>query len=172
MRHLDVLRLTLMADDAAPVVEEKRIIAWSHVIDAEAVKTGATVDPFTGAQAELRDSKTGRFVKGHKALAGGGRPKKGESLLEYTEKLVTKAQNMQAVAEAKLDRLLDRGAVGNRAWAEYRDTFHGKPADTLLVKRGDDPLTELMQELAARRTPIYIEGESRTLDGRESDDET
>ena len=130
------------------------------IVDVEAWETGVQRDPVSGAAREIREPNTGRFVKGHAPLAGGGRPKKGESLLDYTRKLVEKAQNKQAVAEAHLDRLLDRGSVGNRAFADHRDTYFGVPKQTLVLQQGADPLAELYAEIAANHAPTYIEGPS------------
>ena len=128
----------------APTVTPKT--STNIVIDPE---KGTALDTSTGTVAELRDSRTGRFVKGHAALAGGGRPKKGERLLDYAQRLVEKAQNKQAVAEAHLDRLLRRDAVGARAFADHRDTFFGIPKQTLVLEQGESPLLALFQQFTA-----------------------
>lgn len=108
-------------------------------------------------------AKPWQFAKGYDPRRNtAGRPKKGETLLAYTEKLVTKPRNMQAVAEAKLTRLLDTGSVGNRAWSDYRDTYHGVPKQTLVLQQGEDPLAALYAEIAVLQgkdeKPLYIEG--------------
>lgn len=126
-------------------------------------KTGTSLDLATGTQSELRDSRTGRFVKGHAPLAGGGRPKKGERLLHYVERLVEKPANKQAAAEAHLDRLLRRDAVGARAFADHRDTFEGVPHQTLVVRQGQTAANELDAELAAYIAARTVDGEARVL---------
>ena len=124
------------------------------------LKNGTETNSATGVVSELREPRTGRFVKGHAALAGGGRPKKGERLLDYVNKLVEKAPNKQAVAEAHLDRLLKRDAVGARAFVDHRDTYFGIPKQTLVVEHADAPGLAWLQALA---TGQGVEGEAREM---------
>ena len=90
------------------------------------------------------------------ALAGAGRPKKGERLLNYIERLVNKPTNTQRAAEAHLRRLLREDAVGARALADHRDTFYGLPKQTLVLEQQDNPFFSLLAGLAQPEAPAQL----------------
>ena len=94
-----------------------------------------------------RDSVTGRWVKGHPATPGGGRPKRGERLLHYVDRLVEHPRNKVAVAEAHLARMVRTDAVGARAFADHRDTFYGLPKQTLVLEQADNPFFALLASM-------------------------
>src|SRR3990167_2493587 len=97
---------------------------------------------------------SGHFLPGL-APKSPGRPRKGESVLEQTHKVVE--SKAKRAAQAKLKRMFRDDAVGNRAWADYRDTFYGVPKQTLVVQQGDDPLAALLPSLL--NDPDTVEGE-------------
>lgn len=87
-----------------------------------------------------------------------GRPKRGESL---PEKLRTKVEKeADKIVEAVYQRLLREDAVGNRAFADVRDTLYGIPKQTLIIEQPNDPLIETLQASINR---TVIDGESRLL---------
>ena len=107
---------------------------------------------------EVERGRGGRFLPG-KAPKSPGRPRKGRSIIESTQELAER--RWRNVAKAAVARLERDDAVGNRAWSDYRDTYHGLPKQTLVLERGDDPYLDMMQQLAAiagDNAPIYIEG--------------
>ena len=89
--------------------------------------------------------KPWQFTKGNPG--GPGRPKKGTSVLDRTRQLAER--KAKKVAEAHVNRMLREDATGNRAWAEYRDTFYGMPKQTLVLEQGDSPLLALYQQFNA-----------------------
>ena len=135
---------------------------------------GSDTDEQPADTIQIREPKTGRFVAGAPSGNPHGRPRKGQTIAERVAK--ADAKIARDAIKARDKRLKLTNAVGERAWSTYLAYNLGLPKQEYVISRGDDPLTELMQELAARRAPlgapIYIEGESRTLDGRESGDET
>ena len=119
------------------------------------------------------NTKTDRpwlFKAGQPSANPAGRPRKGQTIAERVAKADAKVARDAIKARDK--RLKLTNAVGERAWSTYLAYNLGLPKQEYVISRGDDPLTELMQELAARRTPIYIEGEPARDLGRESGDET
>ena len=50
---------------------------------------------------------------------------------------------------ATVERLLRTDAVGNRAFADVRDTVYGIPKQTLVLEQGDSPLLALFQQFTA-----------------------
>lgn len=102
------------------------------------------------------ESATGRFYPGDPRINRKGRPRKGETSFDYTKRLVEKPKHAKLVAEAKLERLLRTDSVGNRAWADYRDSYFGVPKQVLQVEGVDaasvaDTLLTRMRELAGRQ---------------------
>ena len=85
----------------------------------------------------------GRFARGIKL--GPGRPRRGQSV---PEKLKAKVERHgDAVVKAAYERLLRTDSVGNRAFADMRDTVYGVPKQTLVLQQGDDPLALLLPRL-------------------------
>ena len=132
------------------------------------IGTTPAAEPDTTVQ--IREPKTGRFVAGAPSGNPLGRPRKGQTIAERVAKADAKVAREAIKARDK--RLKLTNAVGERAWSTYLAYNLGLPKQEYVISRGDDPLTELMQELAVRRTPIYIEGEPARDLGTTSDDET
>ena len=78
-----------------------------------------------------------------------GRPKKGESLPELLKRSIERPHIKAAVVSATVERLMRTDAVGNRAFADVRDTVYGIPKQTLVLEQGDSPLLALFQQFNA-----------------------
>lgn len=101
-----------------------------------------------GAGDGIRDSATGRFLPGNRANPK-GRPRKGESLPEKLRAATEK--HADKIVAAALERVLRADSVGNRAFADIRDTVYGVPKQTLIVQRDDDPALSLLADLLEQR---------------------
>lgn len=135
--------------------------AYDAGLDAELETLSADL---ISAEPEVTRGPGGRFLPGM-APKSPGRPRKGRSILDTTQELAER--RWKQVARAAVARLERDDAVGNRAWSDYRDTFHGVPKQTLVLQQGADPLAELYASIAAAGgaiapgdAPIYIEAPS------------
>lgn len=101
------------------------------------LQTAATVSP---------DRVNGRFAPGNRL--GPGRPRRGESV---PEKLRAKVERHgDKVVEAVYQRLLRTDSVGNRAFADVRDTIYGIPKQHLVIEQSDSPLASVLASLHMR----------------------
>lgn len=111
----------------------------------------------------------GRFIKGNPG--GPGHPRKGESVPEKLKKRVER--DSDKVVEAVMKRLLRGDAVGNRAFADVRDTIYGVPKQTLVVEREEtagDRLTRNVYAQLAKLTGQTVDAEDvRVLDEGETE---
>ena len=89
-----------------------------------------------------------------------GRPKKGESMPELLKRAIERPKVTRLVVAAAVERLVRTDAVGNRAFADVRDTVYGIPKQTLVLEQADSPLLALLQRHA--QLP-YVDGESRDI---------
>ena len=106
---------------------------------------------------EVLRGERGRFLPGASPKSP-GRPRKGRSVLDATQELAER--KWKRIAEAAIQRLERDDAVGNRAWADYRDTFHGIPKQTLVVENADAPALAWLQALASGQG---VDGTAREL---------
>jgi hypothetical protein len=135
-----------------------------NVTDSPADETETTQD--SNADSAAVDSKPWQFKRGNDPRRNtAGRPRKRDSLLEVTRKKVESAASK--VADAKLKRLLRDDSVGNRAWAEYRDTYYGMPKQTLVLEQGESPMLALLERFNAIDQARTVEGEARVVDDNE-----
>ncbi len=104
--------------------------------------------------ADVERGPGGRFLPG-KAPKSPGRPRKGRSILDTTQELAER--RWKQVARAAVARLERDDAVGNRAWSDYRDTYHGVPKTTLVLQQGEDPLAALYARIAAANGTPQLE---------------
>ena len=109
------------------------------------METQTVTDEDVSTATDNVSQKPWQFTKGNPG--GPGRPKKGTSVLDRTRQLAER--KAKKVAEAHVNRMLREDATGNRAWAEYRDTFYGMPKQTLVLEQGDSPLLALYQQFNA-----------------------
>lgn len=109
----------------------------------------------------------GRFVKGHDPRRNlAGRIKKKPTVLDETQKLAERKRKQ--LAAAHVNRMLKEDATGNRAWADYRDTFHGVPKQTLVLEQGDAPADQLYTDLQALLSGQTVEGSARLITDTEN----
>jgi hypothetical protein len=126
--------------------------------------SGPATDEQTAAVTVTTDTTNGRTRRGTFAPGnayGHGRPKKGESLPEKLRRRVEK--DSDAIVNAVVARLIREDAVGNRAFADVRDTVYGVPKQTLVVSQGESQANELDAELAAYLASKTVDGESRRI---------
>lgn len=130
--------------------------------------TGAPQDNPAGSDTSPTVSATGNpsptrrpgtFVPGHDARRNvAGRIQKKPTVLDETRKLAERKRKQ--VAQAHVNRMMREDATGNRAWAEYRDTFYGMPKQTLVLEQGESAGMAWLQQLAAQT----VDGEATLLD--------
>src|SRR3990167_11011691 len=108
---------------------------------------------------QVRDAR-GRILPGH-TLNPNGRIKAKPRVLDRTKELAER--RAKRIARAWVSTMEQESAAGNRARADYRDTFHGVPKQTLVLQQGDDPLALLLPRLLGGSDDV-IEGEHKLLD--------
>lgn len=101
------------------------------------------------------------FAPGNKY--GKGRPRKGESIPERLKRAIEQPKTTEAIVQATVARLLREDAVGNRAFADVRDTVYGIPKQTLVLEHGESPADALDARLA-QLLGQTVDGEARLLD--------
>ena len=80
------------------------------------------------------------------------------------EKLRARVErDSDAVVEAVMRRLKRDDSVGNRAFADVRDTVYGIPKQTLVIEQGESAADQLDAAIA-RRMGLVVDGEARALD--------
>ena len=110
-----------------------------RIAEPTAVYGADTADESTAVTVNA-DRVNGRFGPGN--TYGKGRPRKGESVPERLKRKVEAKGD--AVVDAVIARLLRQDSVGNRAFADVRDTIYGVPKQHLVLSQGeDDPLLGL-----------------------------
>ena len=126
--------------------------------DTDTVNDTAATDTPADASSESltvdQTRKPWQFKPGNRANPH-GRPRKGESLPELLAKEYEKSK--KKLVKAAVNRALRDDQVGNRAFNDGLDRVYGKVADEMHLTVGDDPLAELLQRIAGRREPLYIE---------------
>ena len=80
-----------------------------------------------------------------------GRPKKGESVPEQLKRTLERPKVARMVVNAVVERLARTDAVGNRAFADVRDTVYGLPKQTLILEQSSDPLLLLLERMSERK---------------------
>lgn len=114
----------------------------------------SVIDPSTSVTADsdnaVRRVRGRPFEPGNRY--GKGRPRKGESIPEKLKRKIEAPASSDAIVDAVYARLLREDAVGNRAFADVRDTVYGIPKQTLVLEQGESVADALDQRLAARRT--------------------
>ncbi len=97
-----------------------------------------------------------------------GRIKKKPTVLDETLKLASQAKHRKQIARAWVQTMeLPHTPAGNRARADYRDTFHGVPKQTLVLEQGESPLDVLLMRRAERSLIVEgqtVDGEAREID--------
>lgn len=126
-------------------------------------ETGETLAENAGNETSTSVSTAGgRFAKGHDPRRNlAGRIKKAPTVLDETQKLAERAKNRRKIAQAWVATMATpHTAVGQRARADYRDTFHGVPKQTLVLDAGElPPGMGWLQRLSGET----VDGESRVL---------
>ena len=127
---------------------------------AELSQLGETGQESGNVSTSSANSSTGKFQAGD-AWRGNrnGRPRKGESVPEKLRRKVEKHGDQ--VVEAVYQRLLRTDSVGNRAFADVRDTIYGVPKQTLVLESEQDPALDWLLAKAGKQA--WIEGESRVI---------
>ncbi len=92
-----------------------------------------------------------------------GRPKKGESMPELLKRAIERPKVTRLVVAAAVERLVRTDAVGNRAFADVRDTVYGIPKQTLVLEQADSPLLAFLMRQAQVDPSLIVEGEVRQL---------
>ncbi len=120
--------------------------------------------PLDGSANTVTDAQTRKpwqFAPGNRANPH-GRPRKGMSVLEQTR--AEAERKAKAVAKAHVARMLKEDATGNRAWAEYRDTYYGMPKQTLVLEQGQSGADQLDAAiLAMLDAPNVVDAQSYTV---------
>lgn len=137
--------------------------------DAPITDTDAPLDadnqvssPNTNTGRQKRKAPRTAFAAGYDPRRNlAGRPKKGESVPELLRRTIERPRVSQAVVQATVERLMRTDAVGNRAFADVRDTVYGVPKQTLQLEQADSPLLAFLER---RQQRLTVEGESRELE--------
>lgn len=143
------------APTGLPITE----LATANSDDATAAKAYAVAlspNPQSDQPIVVRGER-GRFLPGQ-APKSPGRPRKGESMPEKLRKRVEK--DADRVVDAVVARLLREDAVGNRAFADVRDTVYGIPKQTLVLEQGASPLAAFLARRAERLNAGAVDGEA------------
>lgn len=123
-----------------------------------------TVEPLTAAPENSSPNTFAvrGFQKGfdpRRNLAG--RIAKKPTVLDETKKLAERKRKQ--VAQAHVNRMMREDATGNRAWAEYRDTFYGMPKQTLVLEAGESGADSLDAAMAAYLAERTVDSTAREL---------
>lgn len=145
------------------VTHEQNLARRRDRLSETAVIEDSSAD--TSAVGQTRKDKHWQFAPGYDPRRNlAGRPRKGESLPELLKRSIERPKTKAAVVSATVERLLRTDAVGNRAFADVRDTVYGIPKQTLVLEQADSPLAALLTDLAQLGKPYDVDSTARVLD--------